>query len=109
MKERTFFIVVIIIIMTVNACGQTPEPTLNVEQIQGTAVALAITSIAITKAALPSNTPLPSQIPTLAVTATPFPTLPPAFPTSEILGVVPTTTQVNPCNEPPLLNQWGLQ
>ncbi len=85
--------------MTTNACGPAPEPTLNVEEIQGTAVALALTSVAITQAALPTNTSIPTQVPTLAEPPTPFPTLPQAFPTSNV--AIPTNTQVNPCNEPP--------
>jgi len=99
MKKIIICFIAVIIIVTVSACGPTPEPTLSVEEIQGTAVALAMTSVAITQAALPTNTSLPTQVPTLAEPPTPFPTLPQAFPTSNV--AVPTNTQVNPCNEPP--------
>lgn len=104
MKNTLFYAVVAIFILISSACGPTPEPTPSLIDIQNTAVALAFTSIAITKAAMPTNTPLPTAIPTLAESPTPFPTLPPpASPTS----AVPTSTQVNPCNEPPPAEPTG--
>ena len=93
--------------MLLVACGPASEPTPSIGEIQETAVAMALTSVAITKAAMPTITPLPTQIPTLAETPTPFPTLPPVVSPTSAVAVVPTTTQVNPCNEPPPFDPKG--
>lgn len=107
MKKQLFYFVTVIVIMLASACGPTPEPTPSILEIQDTAVALALTSVAMTKAAMPTNTLIPTQIPTLAETPIPFPTLPPlASPTSPV-AVVPTNTQTNPCNEPPPFDPQG--
>lgn len=95
--RKTLYVVLAFVLVTLAACGPAPEPTPSIVEIQDTAVALAQTSIAITKAALPTETPLPTQIPTLAITPTSFPTLPP----TSVAVVAPTSTQANPCNEPP--------
>jgi len=105
MNNKHFFVIIAIIVLIVSACGTAPEPTPSVIDIQNTAVAMAFTSIAITKAAMPTNTPIPTQIPTLAETPTPFPTLPPPVPPTSI---VPANTQVDPCNEPPPANPEGV-
>lgn len=54
------------------ACGGTPAtPTISVEEVQGTAVSAALTIVAQTQAAIPTNTPVP---PTETPTSTPAPT-----------------------------------
>jgi hypothetical protein len=106
MKKKLYFIAVIVVFLA-SACGPAPEPTLTVLEIQDTAVALALTSVAMTKAALPTNTPLPTQIPTLAEPPTPFPTLQPLASPTSVVAAVPTATQVNPCNEPPPFEPKG--
>ena len=101
MTRKLFYFVATVVTLLVSACGPAPEPTPSILEIQDTAVALALTSVAITKAALPTETPVPTQVPTLAETSTPFPTLAPlASPTSPAVAV-PTNTQTDPCNEPP--------
>lgn len=73
-----------------SACGGQPaEPTLSPEQVQGTAISAALTMVAMTQAAIPTNTPLP---PTEAPSPTPLPTYTP-FP-SPILdfAFLPTAT-----------------
>ena len=99
--RKPFYIVAAVIIVLASACGPAPEPTPSILEIQDTAVALALTSVAITKAALPTATPVPTQIPTLAETPTPVPTLQPLVSPTSPVAAVPTATQANPCNEPP--------
>ena len=95
------------------ACGPEPEPTMSPADIQGTAMAAALTMVAETQAAIPTATPIP---PTEAPSATPFPTntVPPlsiASPTQPI-GALPTALPTNtsasgsndPCNQP--LTAW---
>ena len=99
--KTTINLVSILMLITLVACGSAAEPTLDVLDIQDTAVALAQTSVAITKLAMPADTPIPpTPFPTLAAPPTPLPTLPPAVTPTSIV-VTPENTQVNPCNEPP--------
>jgi hypothetical protein len=103
--------------LVLTACGSPSEPTMNPADVQGTAMAAALTMVAETQAAIPTATPIP---PTVAPTATPFPTntVPPlslASPTTQ-LGVaqptaaIPTNTTAasvgssDPCNQP--LTTW---
>ena len=105
--KKILYIILALVIVTLVSCGPAPEPTPSILEIQDTAIALALTSVAITKAAMPTVTPLPTQIPTLAVTPTPFPTLVPLVPPTSTAAAVPTATQVNPCNEPPPFDPKG--
>ena len=57
-----------------SACGPEPEPTMSAADVQGTAVAAAWTMVAETQAAIPTATPIPP-------TETPLPT---ALPTNTI-------------------------
>ena len=107
MNRRQIYFIAAIVVFVASACGPTPEPTPSILEIQDTAVALALTSVAITKAALPTITPIPTQIPTLAEPPTPVPTLPLlASPTSPV-AAAPTNTQTDPCNEPPPIDPKG--
>jgi hypothetical protein len=98
------------------ACGPTPEPTMSPADVQGTAMAAAMSMVAETQAAIPTATPIP---PTEAPTATPFPTntVPPldiSQPTQSIatqsINILPTSTTAasvggsDPCNQP--LTSW---
>jgi len=58
------------------ACGPLTLPTMSPEDVQGTAMAEALTNVAATQSALPTNTPLP---PTETPTPTLEPTIPPTF------------------------------
>ena len=92
--------------MLVSACGggQPTEPAFSAEDIQSTAVAAALTIVAETQAAIPTNTPLP---PTETASPTPLPTETP-IPLPTIDPLVPTATSVptqqasggDPCNAP---------
>ena len=101
MKKRLFFAVGTIVMIVASACGPAPEPTPNILAIQDTAVALALTTVALTKAALPTITPIPTQPPTPAETPTPFPTLPPLSTPTSLVVVTATSTEADLCNQPP--------
>jgi hypothetical protein len=104
--------------LVLTACGPKAEPTMSPADVQGTAMAAAMTMVAETQAAIPTATPIP---PTELPTATPFPTstVPPLIletPTfAQAVGAFPTTTRVpasgsgsgsnDPCNQP--LTSWG--
>lgn len=86
-----------------SACGGTPaEPTVSPQDIQATAVAAALTIVAETQAAIPTNTPVPptntpEPSPTPTETLPPPPTLDPALvPTFTPL---PPTASGDPCNK----------
>ncbi len=77
------------------ACGAEPAPTMSVEEVQGTAVSAALTIVAETQAAIPTNTPVP---PTETPTSTPPPTNTPVeLPT---LQVAPTNTLASAGGDP---------
>lgn len=84
--------------LLLSACGTEPEPTMSVEEIQGTAVAAAFTMIAQTEAALPTATPVP---PTNTPEPTPMPTdtvAPLVVPTQPI-AAQPTATSASSGDE----------
>ncbi|MGB7873188.1 MAG: hypothetical protein WBL25_02305 [Anaerolineales bacterium] len=85
-------VLLILSALMLSACGPEPEPTMSVEDIQGTAVAAAFTMIAETQAAIPTATPVP---PTAIPSATPIPTntvAPFEVPTQDIVAAEPTAT-----------------
>jgi hypothetical protein len=110
---KHFWILFSISVLVLTACGPTPEPTMSPADVQGTAMAAAMTMVAETQAAIPSATPIP---PTEPPTATPFPTntVPPlvietSTPTLvQAIGALPTNTSSvgsnDPCNQP--LTSW---
>ena len=112
---KHFWILYAISVLVLTACGPTPEPTMSPADVQGTAMAAAMTMVAETQAAIPTATPIP---PTEPPTATPFPTntVPPLnietlTPTLvQAIGVLPTNTTApsvgsnDPCNQP--LTSW---
>lgn len=86
------FILLILGTLILSACGPEPEPTMSVEDIQGTAVAAAFTMIAETQAALPTATPIPptqTPLPSPTVTNT---VLPFELPTESGVAAAPTVT-----------------
>jgi hypothetical protein len=89
---KHIWIILAITSLVLTACGSPAEPTMDPANVQGTAMAAALTMVAETQAAIPTATPIP---PTEAPTATPFPTntVPPlslASPTQPAGVVQPT-------------------
>jgi len=68
---KRIWIISAIIIVLLTACGPKAEPTMSPAEVQGTAMAAAMTMVAATQAAVPTATSIP---PTEAPSATPFPT-----------------------------------
>lgn len=99
MNKKYLTILFILVTMILSACGAAPEPTLTVEQIQGTAAANAWLSITQTQAAMPTATASP--VPPTAVNTE---TLPPP-PVITIIDTLPppvtATNTESPCNQPP--------
>ncbi|MCC6299859.1 MAG: hypothetical protein IT314_11205 [Anaerolineales bacterium] len=92
---RSIWIITLAAILLAACGGEPAAPTLSVEAVQGTAVAAALTIVAQTQAALPTNTPVP---PTETPTSTPLPTNTPfELPT---LAVTPTNTLASGGGDP---------
>ena len=102
MKRFTTLGSFIAVAVLLAACGAEPPPTLNVADVQSTAVSAAFTIVAETQAAIPTATPLP---PTETATQTPLPTetpialptiaeLPSSTPASSSAGGDPCATRV---------------
>jgi hypothetical protein len=89
MKRKFLFFVSLVLVMALAACGPRSAPALSVTDMQNTAVALAMTEIAITQSAMPTATPVP-------------PTLMPVTPTTELptLAVLPTVALETPVSAP---------
>jgi hypothetical protein len=104
MKQRIFYTISILIILSLSACGSA-EPTLNPADQASTALAEAWIFITQTQAALPTSTPIP-------FTATPEPTLT-FLPTIPILVTIPPAATVasaptqDQCNQPPPAKPQG--
>lgn len=108
MKKSILISAAISLAFILSACGENvPEaPALSADEIQSTAVAAAFTIVAQTQAAIPTNTPLPpteTPLPTALPTETPVP-----LPTIDPL-TIPTFTATtaassgiggDPCNAP---------
>jgi len=71
MKHNSIFVLGMVAAILLSACGAEATPTMNVADIQSTAVSAAFTIVAETQAAIPTATPLP---PTETPTQTPLPT-----------------------------------
>lgn len=119
------WIIFAIATLVLSACGAAPEPTMSPADVQGTAMAAAMTMVAETQAAIPTATLVP---PTGTATSTPPPTntVPPLNLTpvtqgaqlgqvtqqaTQAIGFVPTNTPAqaasgsnDPCNQP--LTVW---
>jgi hypothetical protein len=99
---KTSLLAALVAVMT--ACSGAPaEPTISPQDIQSTAAAAALTIVAETQAAIPTNTPLP---PTNTPEPTPLPTDTPVPSPTIDLALVPTFTPLpptasgDPCNKP---------
>jgi hypothetical protein len=94
MKLTTITVLLIVVALVISACtgaSVDAEPTVSGADIQSTAVAAALTIVAETQAAIPTNTPLP---PTETPTQTPLPTDTPV----QTIAVTRTNTpNANPC------------
>lgn len=78
---KKLLIIILATTLLISACGPEPAPTMSMEEIQSTAVAAAMTMVAQTQAAMPTATPIPP-------TDTPVPT---ALPTNTVAPLsVPT-------------------
>jgi len=73
MKKLIAIILALGVVLT--ACGPKATPTIDPAQVQASAVAAASTMIALTQAAIPTNTPIP---PTDTPSPTPLPSFTPA-------------------------------
>jgi len=73
LKRFSILAQILIITLIVSACGASPQalPTVDTAELQSTAVAAALTILAETQAAIPTNTAPP---PTATITNTPAPT-----------------------------------
>jgi hypothetical protein len=71
MKSKSMLVIITAAVLLLSACGAKAVPTVDPAMIQASAVAAANTMVAMTQAALPTETPIP---PTVAATDTPQPT-----------------------------------
>jgi len=71
LKHFSFLAQILVIMLIISACGAEPVPTVDPVELQGTAVAAALTILAETQAAIPTATLPP---PTATITNTPVPT-----------------------------------
>jgi len=72
MKKNYPLSILLVITVFISACGSaSTTPAITVEEVQNTALAAAVTVVAQTQAAIPTNTLVP---PTLTPTETPLPT-----------------------------------
>ena len=89
----------IFILTLLAACGPAPKPTLSVTDIQNTAFPLVMTQYAQTKAAIPTNTQVPTLQPTLPPILTPLPTID-LQTTLSAPAPNPNATATADCNQP---------
>jgi hypothetical protein len=83
----------VLLAVFVSACGGQPEArALSPEQVQGTAISAALTMVAQTQAAVPTNTPLP---PTPLPSPTPLPTFTALASPTPDFALLPTATQAS--------------
>lgn len=94
-----------ILSLFLSACGGAPsEPTLSVEDIRSTAAAMAVTIIAETNAAVPTNTFIPlTDTPAPTNTPLPSPTADLSSPTVAATFTLPAPTK-DPCDK--ILSGW---
>ena len=90
-RVRSIWIVTMVAVLLAACGGREPAvPTISVEAVQGTAVSAALTIVAQTQAAIPTNTPIP---PTETPTSTPAPTDTPVIPPT--VEFLPTNTSAS--------------
>jgi hypothetical protein len=96
-KMKKLLITLIVGVFLISACGPEPEPTMSPEDIQGTAVAAAWTMVALTQAAIPTEThipptetPLPTPLPTNTIAPLELPT--------QVLPTATTASSADDCD-----------
>jgi len=111
---KHLLLIIAITALALTACGPAAEPTMDPANVQGTAMAAAMTMVAETQAAIPAPTqipptPMPSVTPIPTNTVAPFTLASPTLPA----GVLPVNTPIpttasnasgDPCNHP--LTAW---
>jgi hypothetical protein len=100
MRRKVLSGISILIIVMLTACGAAPKPTLSVTDIQNTAFPIVMTQYAMTKAALPTATPIPptsTETPTFA----PLPTSALGTPIVVAPPSDPNATPTPNCYTPP--------
>jgi len=108
MNKSTFKPLIMVCSLLIGACSaQATEQPISPEDIQATAVAAALTIVAETQAAIPTNTPIPptdTPVPTPLPTETPVPLptleVPTLAPTLEVASQPTNDTGGDPCNQP---------
>ncbi len=99
MNQKFIFILAILIVAGLSACGNSSAPTMSADDVKASAVANAWAAVTLTQAAMPTSTSAPTAIPP---THTPFPSVVP-FPTIPPLqSTVPAgNPTADPCNDVP--------
>lgn len=92
MKKIFSLTISLITITALAACGTAATPSINIADMQSTAVADALTMFAMTQAAIPTNTPAPSPLPTFV--------LPTPVAETATLDVLPTVALETPVVAP---------
>ncbi|HEX8992041.1 MAG TPA: hypothetical protein VF784_10225 [Anaerolineales bacterium] len=90
MKPSLFLAAVLLLVLS--ACGAPAAPAIDPAMVQASAVAAASTMVALTQAALPTDTPTAAPSPTAlpSPTPAPLPTLPPSIALPTVVSA-PTT------------------
>jgi hypothetical protein len=117
MKHLSTLIILIVAAMLIGACGAEPPPTVNPADVAGTAQAAALTIVAQTQAAIPTNTlPPPTETPTQTAIATNTQLVLPTqevaalpSPTTAAAGGDPCATRVlgKPKGKPTIIRIWN--
>ncbi len=100
MKRKFLTTVSLLMVMALAACGPKSAPSLSGADIQNTAVARALTEIAMTPSAIPTNTLVPPTLapaPTVATLAI-LPTV--ALPTPAIAPITSNASPTPDCYQP---------
>jgi hypothetical protein len=113
MKRRFLPALSLFVVMTLVACGTQPTPGLSVTDIQNTAVALAMTEIAMTQSVPPTNTLVPPTpiLPTLTpiTQLATLPALPTVAVASQVVAPI-NNSNASPtpdCYQPPAAKLLG--
>ena len=95
MKSKSILTISAVVVLLLSACGAKAIPTTDPALVQASAVAAANTMLAMTQAAMPTETPIPPPAATPTDTPQPAPTIPP-LPTNPVLNspVLPSPTAV---------------
>lgn len=92
--KRIAIPLVLLLSVLLSACGAQATPTISPADVQSTAMAGALTVIAQTKAAIPTNTPEPTATNTPVSTDTPIPS--PTIEVPTLSSLLPTIVPTKP-------------